>query len=182
MPNCSVPRKKLYREGDWFLVPLDRRPGQYGLGLVARVGRRGLLAGFFFGPVLDRVPSRTEWRARAEGLRPADALLVQQFGDLGIQDEAWPVLGQSPRWSIEREGWRLPDFGYVDPVSPTRGYLRSYDPDDPSKFIGETECSAEEARAHFPDDLAGHVALQAVLTKALLAQDNHEMLKPFPTD
>jgi hypothetical protein len=34
-------------EGDLFAVPL--RDGGYGIGVVARVGRRGVLVGYFFG-------------------------------------------------------------------------------------------------------------------------------------
>lgn len=41
-------RKLNYKEGDWFAVPLGG--AGYALGLVARVGRRGVTFGYFFGP------------------------------------------------------------------------------------------------------------------------------------
>ena len=64
----------------------------------------------------------------------------------------------------------------------TTEIVRSYEPDDPTRFVGEVECSPEEARAHFPDGLADHGFLQARLTRVLSTQDTHEAISAFPLD
>jgi hypothetical protein len=48
-------RKKLYKEGDWFAVPIE---SGYVLGRIARVGKRGgILLGYFFEPLFLSPPS-----------------------------------------------------------------------------------------------------------------------------
>jgi len=59
-----------YREGTWFAVPL--KDGGYAAGVVARVGRRGVLFGYFFGPRRPAAPSLSD----LEGLTPNNAVLA----------------------------------------------------------------------------------------------------------
>lgn len=94
--------KKLpYSEGSVFLVPLEG--GGYARGVVARADRRGAVLGYFFGPRLqstDAVP--------LDDLRPAGAVLVLRFGDLGLLKGEWPVFGTIASW--DRSAWPMPDF------------------------------------------------------------------------
>lgn len=120
------------------------------------------------------------WQALSLSLRPADAIDVCQFGDLGIQEEDWPILGRLPSWPSERDLWAPPPFGGVSLSDPSRGYLRYYDPEDISElYIREEECSVEKAKAHWEDGSLGHAAVQRGLMRVLLARDNHERLIPF---
>ena len=105
-------RRLPYCEGDWFAVPL--RDTGYATGLVARADRRGGLLGYFFGP-------RRESPASLEDLQmltPSDAILVGQFGDLGLLRGAWPIIGSAGAW--DRAAWPMPLFARTDVVPGAR--------------------------------------------------------------
>lgn len=88
--------------GEWLAVQI--RSDSWSLGLVARVGRRGVLLGYFFGPRFAQVPRLSD----AEGLVAANAVLVGMFGDLGIQEGTWRILGRQSGW--DELDWPLPQF------------------------------------------------------------------------
>lgn len=95
-------KKQKYSEGDLFGVPLA--DGGFGVGLVVRKSKRGVLFGYFFGPRREDIPALDE----LHGLEPARSVLAGLFGDLDIRDSLWPVIGGMPGWSRER--WPLPYF------------------------------------------------------------------------
>lgn len=95
--------------GEWLAVPL--RDGKWAPGLVARVGRRGVLFGYFFGPATREIPSLRE----TTDLRPDGAALVGMFGDLGIREGTWAILGRSESW--DPANWPFPQFVRTDSLS-----------------------------------------------------------------
>jgi hypothetical protein len=145
-------------EGDWFAVPL--RNGGYALGLAARVGKGGIVFGYFFGPKREKKSLLN----LAASLTAGDAVLVRLFGDLGIRLGDWPILGTLASW--RREEWPMPIFGRV--VDEGRGIAWRVDHgDDPRSLGTDTRCSVEEAKRLPPDSLSGYGAVEIVLTKLL---------------
>ncbi|HQZ15389.1 MAG TPA: immunity 26/phosphotriesterase HocA family protein [Vicinamibacteria bacterium] len=151
-----------YEEGDWFAVPLRNRG--FGVGVVARSGPSGrVLFGYFFGPRREAVPAIDELR----GYAAEQAVLVGQFGDLGLMNGTWRILGRQDPW--ERSAWPMPPMARVDVVS---GQARkvTYSQDDPNQAISETPCGLEEARLLPRDSLMGAGAVEIRLT-SLLSQE-----------
>jgi len=146
-------------EGDWYAVPLKN--GGYGVGLVARKGRRGALLGYFFGPRYEQVPTLDAVR----GLHPDAALLRAIFGDLGIQLGKWPLLGRLDTW--HREQWPLPEFGRIEDEARGVAWIANYESVDISENPRERRCSIEEARRLPEDGDWGYGAIQNVLTQKL---------------
>lgn len=98
-----------YQEGDWFAVPLHS--GGYGVGLIARCDREGGVLGYFFGPKRTKAPTLPE----VMDLQPKESVRVLNFGDLGLIDGDWPIIGRTPSW--DREQWPVPAFARRDPLS-----------------------------------------------------------------
>jgi hypothetical protein len=88
----TVGRAK-YGEGDWFAVPLPI--GLNALGVVARVGRAGVLFGYFFGPARHTMPSIAD----VGELDASKAALIGKFGHLGLEGGRWPLLGSVNEWN-----------------------------------------------------------------------------------
>src|SRR3990172_250775 len=103
-------KKRLpYREGTWFAVPLCTTG--YAVGVIARSAGNGPVFGYFFGPKRDDVPEL----ATVAHLDRRDAIWIGQFGDLGLLEGEWPVIGDAPNWN--RDDWPLPPFIRVDRIS-----------------------------------------------------------------
>jgi len=98
-----------YREGDVFAVPL--RGGGYARGMVVRENKKGTVFGYFWGP---RLMHFAELRADVN-LTPDTAVLVGRFGDLGLLNGEWRVVGQHPNWN--RDAWKMPPFIRVNKQS-----------------------------------------------------------------
>jgi hypothetical protein len=117
-----------YNEGQWFAVPL-RKDG-YALGIIVRGSYKtkgGL--GYFFGPKLERLPEdRDTWEKK-----PEDAVLITQFGDLGIITGRWPLI-HSTR-AFVKDKWPVPHFGSIDPLRPGVGHLREYAQDEKGNLV-----------------------------------------------
>ena len=151
-------RKVSITEGSWFAIPLT--DSGYGLGLAARIGKRGgIILGYFFGPRRNIIPSESDTLA----LRPTDAILIRQFCDPALVSGEWAIVARSKEW--HREEWAQSAFGHIDVVDDSKAYRREYPPDDPSNmFVQETLISPEEAFLLPQDGLSGHIALQTRLT------------------
>lgn len=148
-----------YREGDFFVVPL--RDGGHAIGLVARAGRRGkVLLGYFFGPRRS-APATLE---DVQTYHPSDAVLVAIFGDLSLQQEEWPILGQR-EW--DRNQWPMPAFGRVDALPGKLAWCVTYADDDPNTVVRESGCTPEQAEQLWPDGLFGAGAIEIKLTHIL---------------
>jgi hypothetical protein len=150
--------KLTYKEGDVFAVPLGE--GGYGVGVVARVGRRGrIVLGYFFGRFFRALPSRAEMPS----LLPEEAILIVRFGDLHLIDGRWPIISQIREW--HRETWPMPKFVRIEPVS-NRVWLVSYSDNDPGQRILEKEIE-NNASNYQRDSLKGAGGLEITLAKML---------------
>lgn len=122
--------------------------GGYALGLIAGSGRGGVTLGYFFGPRLGSIPAPDQIPA----LRPDRASYVAMFGDLGLINGAWFVVGPLPHF--EETDWPTPVFGRQEG---SKGRLLSvtYPDHDLDRRPREREISAEEFEGLPKDGLAG---------------------------
>lgn len=150
MPKC--------REGDWFAVPL--REGGYAVGVVARANPKGVLLGYFFGPRRSETPELED----VANLKPADAVLVRKFGDLGLIQGRWPILGQLDGW--DRTRWPMPVFVRYEELM-DRYFHVFYDADDPNKVIREEQVESAANEHGAKDGLMGSGYTEIVLTERL---------------
>ena len=147
-----------YAEGDWFAVPL--RVDGFAAGVVARMNPRGILLGYFFGPKRSEVPELEQ----LAGLTAADAVVVLQFGHLGLRSGQRPLLGPIGEWL--RHEWPMPVFARVDELTGQALRVR-YSEDDPNLVISEERISINDARSLPADALSGDGAVEIKLTALL---------------
>lgn len=152
-------RKLTYSEGDWFAVPL--KDGGYGIGLAARVGRRGAVFGYFYGPRHPNIPKSDD----TQFLNAENAILLGIFGDLGLLDSSWPIIRKSDEW--DRTKWPLPAFGRIDSLDPNLGFRTVYEENNLLEIISEKEVSAREAASLTEDGLYGYISLANYLNKLI---------------
>lgn len=146
-----------YSEGSAFLVPLKN--GGYARGVVARSAPKGrILLGYFFGPRLE-----LNTAGALTDLDPSKAILRIRFGDLGLINKEWPVIGSVPNWN--RSEWPMPDFVRRDPLGKMKARLVRYSDDDPS--CRKVECPIEDDSGLATDSLSGYGAVEVRLTKLL---------------
>jgi len=148
--------RQLYSEGDWFAVPL--RSGGYATGLVARSATGGILLGYFFGPCRASIPTVDEVVQAAA----KDAVLIERFGDLGIIEHEWPIIGPTPNWN--RDAWPVPHFVRKGPIL---GDLYIVEYSDSLQELCRKKASQSDAIALPKDGLAGYGAVEIQLTKLL---------------
>jgi len=148
-----------YKEGDWFMVPLQ--PDGFATGLVARHDARGRVLGYFFGPRRDHPPSPSD----IKGLQAGDAVMVCIFGGIGLLMGKWKVIAHSENWN--RDEWPIPTFGRVTAIS-NIGWEVKYS--DTLKRSTEQRISVEMARELTPDRLCGYGSIETRLSR-LLATD-----------
>ena len=151
----SVP----YRDGDLFAVPL-RSGGGYGVGVVARHDGRGGVLGYLFGKFFSEVPSLDD----VSRLRPSEAIRVLRFGDLGLIEKRWLVLGQVEGWNSN--DWPIPAFGRREPTGGTFRVI--YSAEDLRGPAREEPISDEECDRLPRDSLSGAGAVELVLTQLLV--------------
>lgn len=150
--------RRPYGEGSWFAVPLLR--GGFGVGLVARIGKGGLLLGYFFGPARKSIPRPEDVR----GFKPRQAVLILRFDDFYLRKGKWPIVGGMSSW--ERAEWPLPAFGFIQPLTgiPLR---REYSESNVETKVSETHTTAEEVNRLPGDGSWGAGAVEVVLSRAL---------------
>lgn len=154
-----MPQHKLsYCEGTWFAVPL--RTTGYGTGVVARCDGEGIVLGYFFGPKALCLPSFAE----VCQLSPEQAVLIRRFGDLGLLQGEWPIIGHDPQW--DRQRWPLPRFGRIA-LDGQWAVAVQYDEEDIGSIVKEQPISVEEAQTLPDDGLSGYGAIEIRLTKLL---------------
>jgi hypothetical protein len=89
-------------------VPL--RSNGFARGIVARMPKDGVvLFGFFFGPKMQSVNELS-----FEGVERSAAIAELRFGDLGLVNGNWSIIGSLPNWSPKM--WGMPDFVRRDPL------------------------------------------------------------------
>lgn len=145
-PSTDVPKqrapKKNYRDGDWFLAPIE--PGRYVAGRVARSTGHGVVA-YFFAPPVDEPPALDD----LDRLTPDDAYTYLNFSDVGLRSGEWPILGASHHF--EPAEWPLAPFeNYVE--SGGRAWLEiiEYDPRNLDREASVTRGDARQ-RGRYPE-------------------------------
>jgi len=151
-------RQVLCQAGDWFSIPL--RPGGFGLGLIARGGENSVLFGYFFGPKREHLPTLDE----AKSLKPREAVLLARFGDLGLQNGRWHLIGRLLSWNMRE--WPMPSFVRRDIVSGKLS-LVTYDEKNPSLEVKVERATPEECKWLPADGLSGYGAIEIKLTRFL---------------
>jgi hypothetical protein len=149
-----------YEEGTWFLVPLDNR--DFVAGVVARSSfiSHGILLGYFFSDVYDQLPTLDTLCH----LKPRDAQVVIRFGDMGLKNGEWPIVGKCVNWSSK--DWAMPSFVREEPLTGRR-YEVLYDPNDPAQRLSEQELKVDERKDLGRDSLYGHSAVQRYMAHVL---------------
>ncbi len=149
--------KKLpYSEGDICCVPL--RDMGFVLGVIARVPKgRKVLLGYFFGSRIE------EFTAMKGGLHlnPSLALKVIKFGDRGLMNGSWPIIGSVEGWN--RTEWLIPKFIRKDDLR-RRSYLISYSDDNLRNEIAQEPCEYDLS-GYEPDSLFGYGVVEILMTK-----------------
>lgn len=154
-------KKINYAEGDCFSVPL--REGGFALGVVARMDAQGVVFGYFFGPKVDNVellyPTSIEIDSH---------ILKGQFGDLGLLNGDWKVIGEIPGWS--RDSWIMPPCLRWE-AGETKGILCTYDENTLEAIAEEEVLVSDIAVNDYPvDRLMGYGSVEIKLTKLLAAK------------
>jgi len=146
-----------YAEGTIFLVPLEK--GGYARGVVARTGDQGkAVFGYFFAPCL---PSKDE--VRLEDINPANAIKKIMFGDLGLINGEWPIVGAIPNWN--RSEWPMQDFVRRDPLGKLKPILVRYCDTDPMRI--EAEFPIDDDSGLETDSASGYGAVEIKLSRLL---------------
>src|SRR5712692_9362532 len=143
-------------EGTWFGVPL--RTGGFAVGVLARVAGDGPAFGYFFGPRREKIPNTLE----LDSFGPPDAVLVAKFGDLGLLNGEWPVIGRHQGWN--RNEWPLPPLVRVDKTE-NRAWMATYS--DQLELVSDRPCDPRLANQFPEDSLWGYGAIEEWLTKRL---------------
>jgi Immunity protein 26 len=153
-----VAQRLAYEDGDWFAVPLRADSG-FAVGLVARHDGRGGVIGYFFNARWDKLPTVADVTA----LGPSDVIRVVRFGDLGLIEGRWPVLGKLEDW--EPADWPMPVFGRRDISG--QAFRVTYPPEDLAAPTREEPISDGECDVLPRDALGGSGAVERVLTALL---------------
>ncbi|AWM01863.2 immunity 26/phosphotriesterase HocA family protein [Bradyrhizobium amphicarpaeae] len=152
-----------YEEGSIFAMPL--RNGGFARGVVARSPRGGrVLLGYFFGARLETSASAT-----LDDLHPNLAVAKIRFGDLGLIEGRWLVIGKVPNW--HRKDWPIPDFVRRDPIS-RKAWLVRYLNDEPLRSVSEPLSGYDDMQLLESDGLYGAGAAEAKISKLLALQLN----------
>jgi hypothetical protein len=152
--------KVKYEEGAWFLVPLLHHG--FIAGVVARVSstHKGILLGYFFSDIYVQHPSLDALCS----LNPSSAREVIRFGDMGLRNGEWPILGKCANWSST--DWGMPNFVREEPLTKRR-YEVFYDSVNPALRLGEKELTAGEGENLKRDSFWGHFAVQRYMAHIL---------------
>ena len=149
-----------YREGDWFAIPL--RESGFAIGIVARSMPLdgGVNLGYFFGPNHAKIPNASELAS----LTPTDAILIKRFGDLGLINGCWPLIGRVDAWN--RNAWPFPPFGRYEELT-DRAFKVIYDDNNPNLVVREILIGKDELRTLPLDRLSGSGAIEIILSRRL---------------
>lgn len=127
------------QEGAVFLVPLPT--SGYGVGVLVRTNKKGQAFGFFFGPCVENAG-----QVVIENLKPANVMLMCRFGDYGLFNGRWPIIGHIKDWKINR--WDLPKFVRPHDYENLK-YLTEYN--DRLQAVSEHVVDAQSV-SHLPED------------------------------
>jgi hypothetical protein len=147
-----------YRDGQLVAVPL-RDDGGYAVGLIAAHDGRGAVVGYFFNQRFVDPPPLDE----ANALGPSEVLRVVRFGDLGLLNGGWIVIGDYVGWQPSE--WPVPAFGRREPSG--RAFKVIYSTADLRGPAREEAISEDECDRLPRDALSGSGSVERVLTHLL---------------
>jgi hypothetical protein len=151
-------RKKInYKEGSCIAIPL--REGGFARGIVARMDGKGGILGYFFGPKSLSLEDIED----CSNLKCQDAILTGKFGDPGLLNGEWTVIGEIQNW--DKTEWPMPAFIRIDEFE-NRAWLSYYDEYDFS-FIKEKEVPSDLKDSYPYDRDMGYGAVEIRLTELL---------------
>lgn len=150
-----------YREGQFFVLPLER--GSCAVGLIARIPPRGGVSlGYFFGPKRTTPPTDPNYFA---ALKAEHAVFVCRFRDAPLYRGQWPLLGM--RADFARAAWPIPRFHRYDGgttlapgVSDVTDWRVEYGEDN--LIVPVSETPAQQADLALVDDYAFDAATLSV--------------------
>jgi hypothetical protein len=146
MAKKKTSEKRDYREGDWFIVPLENEV--FAAARITRVSRAGIIFAYFFAGLYKNLPTEENLM----GLSPLDSILDGRVSDLSLIEGKWPVIVASHAW--DRTPWPFPNFGKRDLIS-NEPWVVEYDDDDPSRFLSEWRATSEDIAKLPADGLMG---------------------------
>jgi Immunity protein 26 len=160
--ELKYPKNFKVPEGTVVAIPV--KPQGWVLGVYARVKKgRGLGVpfGYFFGDVCNAIPDASI----IPTLRPSHAILQTCFGDIGLIEGRWPIIGKIEPWT--RDDWPMP---YMMISGAELGMPCDqrvlFDENDPSREI-QREC-AEPGTLNLPSaSTPGSLALENILSMIL---------------
>jgi len=159
-------RRLPYTEGDWFAVPL--KDYGFALGVIARASKRGkVVFGYFFGPKHPSLPALSD----VEHLVSRDAIMSGRFGDLGLYDGSWKILGKRSIW--DRNEWPMPRFCRREELT-KKLFVVEYDDQDPLLRKSEKLTSDTECKDLLPDGVDGAGAVEIGLTHLLSEKNSND--------
>ncbi|MFC4853013.1 Imm26 family immunity protein [Actinophytocola glycyrrhizae] len=140
-------------------VPL--RDEGYVVGIVAQADGAGGVTSYFFGPRRLVVPEVVEL---ASSLRPSDAIHTCNYGDPGLADGKWSVIGGHEEW--EPDNWPVPVFGYIE--GPGRlAWKVTYKDDNLTEYATREQITVEECLRLPKTGVSGSGAVEKALTHLL---------------
>jgi hypothetical protein len=98
-----------------------------------------------------------------DDLDPAKSVLRVRFGDLGLINCEWPILGMILKWN--RTDWPMPDFALRDPLGRIRTRLIRHSDDDPNLIVAEYPIDDDPGLG--AESVYGYGAVEIMLTKLL---------------
>jgi hypothetical protein len=156
-----VKHKYDYDVGSIFCVPL--RDGGYATGIVARCDHKGLAFGYFFGPRLESIPESIALR----DLSAEKAVLIGQFGDIGLKKGEWRLVGSIDQWNPD--AWPMPAF--CSPDDDEKMVTITYYDDRTLDTKSVSTVPRSEETAKLPvDRVMGYGAVEIRLTRLLKTQ------------
>jgi hypothetical protein len=126
--------------------------------VLARTTGSGPAFGYFFGPRRDLIPNSGD----VGTIEPDSAIFVAMFGDLGLLEGTWPVIGLQSGW--DRDRWPLPAFGRVDEAANKAWKVTN---SDDLCVVAEQPWPVEDARQLPKDGLSGYGAVEKRLARLL---------------
>lgn len=163
-----------YRAGDFIAVPLRMTEGpvrpedSWAVGFTRSHDGDGMCAGHFFGAVYETVPDLDD----VAGLGPADVVTSAIFGDLGLLQGGWVVIGQHADAVVQ--DWPVLEFCYSSKLQNL--YQRVvYSPDSLRRNpLSVSQVTPEECAELPSSALRGYLSLQRWLTKRLIGESKAE--------
>ena len=151
-------KKRPYKEGAWFAIPLEG--GGFATGLVARcTPKGGLCLAYLFGPVRERIPTLDD----VKSLRRQDAAKVWHVGDSHLMKGKWPLVGHLDSW--ERDEWPSPQFVRIDPLGQSKWRV-TYSDVDTNEVVGEERIPFAES-GYETSRVCGSLYVEKVLRRFL---------------